>query len=255
MVQQLSQPRKAHIYIRASTKDQKETLQVQYDRCMAEFTLRFAPEGYQLGGVYQDTNVSGSVALGSRPEGARLTRDLAKGDIVIVSKLDRGFRSLSDLMATLEKWQKREVRLVSLDFGLDTGTPVGRLVVAMLGAIAQFERERISERTREVVEQKMARGELIGDGIPYGFKAVNRGGRRMAEPDENVRMIGSRILEWHNQGWSLDRIYYHLCYHRIQHPRTRREISRTTIHRWIEGEILLRRREEAERGGEEGSTT
>ena len=84
----------------------------------------------------------------ARPELARLLGRLRRGDVLVVVRLDRLARSLAHLLAVLERLQQAGAHLRSLSDPVDTASPSGRLVVQVIGAIAEFERSLIAERTR-----------------------------------------------------------------------------------------------------------
>src|SRR4051812_11558508 len=92
-----------------------------------------------------------------------------KVDAVIVAMLDRLTRSVKDLCALLELFEKRRVALVSVAESLDTGSAAGRMVITIMGAVSQWEREAIGERTREVLAHKRRNGERVGN-IHYGYR-------------------------------------------------------------------------------------
>ena len=98
----------------------------------------------------------------SRPELDRLLDQLRKGDVITVTKYDRLARSLRDLLDIVDSIQARGAGFRSLAEDIDTTTPAGRLVFHVFASIAQFERERISERTREGLEAARKRGRVGG---------------------------------------------------------------------------------------------
>jgi DNA invertase Pin-like site-specific DNA recombinase len=73
---------------------------------------------------------------------------------VIVAKLDRLTRSVKDLCGLLELFEKRKVALISVAEALDTGSAAWRLVITIMGAVSQWEREAIGERTRDALQHK-----------------------------------------------------------------------------------------------------
>jgi DNA invertase Pin-like site-specific DNA recombinase len=85
----------------------------------------------------------------SRPELDRLLDQLRQGDVITVTKYDRLARSLRDLLDIVDTIQAHGAGFRSLAEDIDTTTPAGRLVFHVFASIAQFERERISERTKE----------------------------------------------------------------------------------------------------------
>lgn len=98
----------------------------------------------------------------SRPELDRLFDQLRKGDVITVTKYDRLARSLRDLLDIVDTIQAHGAGFRSLAEDIDTTTPAGRLVFHVFASIAQFERERISERTREGLVAARARGRIGG---------------------------------------------------------------------------------------------
>jgi DNA invertase Pin-like site-specific DNA recombinase len=104
-----------------------------------------------------------SGARADRPELARLMRTLTSGDVVIVTRLDRLARSTRDLLNTLASISDKQTGFRSLnDTWADTTTPHGRLMLTVLGGLAEFERELIRARTGEGRQRARARGVPLG---------------------------------------------------------------------------------------------
>ncbi|TDX27680.1 recombinase family protein [Rhodovulum visakhapatnamense] len=98
-------------------------------------------------------------------ERAKLAEALAyvrEGDTLVVTKLDRLARSVAHLLDILDTLTERGAALRVLDLNLDTGTPTGRLLLTVLGGIAQFEREIMLERQREGIAKAKAAGKYKG---------------------------------------------------------------------------------------------
>ena len=104
--------------------------------------------------------VSGAKA--QRPELKALLEHLRPGDVVTVTKYDRLSRSLQDLLTIVEVIREKGAGFRSLAEDIDTTTPAGRLVFHVFASIAQFERERISERTKEGLSAARKRGRIGG---------------------------------------------------------------------------------------------
>jgi DNA invertase Pin-like site-specific DNA recombinase len=85
-----------------------------------------------------------------------------QGDSIVVTKLDRLARSVADLVRIVERLTKKGVALRILAMGVDTATPTGKLVLNVLGAIGQFEREVMLERQREGIAKAVAAGKYKG---------------------------------------------------------------------------------------------
>lgn len=97
-----------------------------------------------------------------RPELHRLLDQLRAGDVVVVWKLDRLSRSLKDLLHLLDQLSARGAGFQSLTERIDTTTPAGRMLLQMVGAFAEFEREMIRERTRAGLEAARQQGRVGG---------------------------------------------------------------------------------------------
>ena len=136
-------------YARISTRDQ--SLDMQLD------ALRRA-------GVPED-NLWFEVKSGVKAKRPRLELALTqavRGDVFVVYKLDRLGRSMLDLIEKVEGLTKRGIGFRSLTEGFDTTTPGGRLLFHVIGALAQFERDLVVERTRDGMSAARRRGSQVG---------------------------------------------------------------------------------------------
>ncbi|MFS4439587.1 recombinase family protein [Paracoccaceae bacterium GXU_MW_L88] len=109
--------------------------------------------------VWSD-KISGSKR--QRPELDRMLDQLRPDDVIVVTKYDRLSRSLQDLLAIVDVIRSKGAGFKSLAEDIDTTTPAGRLIFHVFASIAQFERERISERTREGLAAAKRRGRISG---------------------------------------------------------------------------------------------
>lgn len=130
-------------------------------------------------------------------------------EAVIVAKLDRLTRSVKDLGELLERFEKRGVALVSVAEALDTGSAAGRLVITIMTAVSQWEREAIGERTRDVLEHKRRNGQRVGN-IAYGYRLSSDG---RVEPDPAEQTVVSTIHELRTRRRSLREIALELNCH------------------------------------------
>lgn len=146
----------AAAYARVSTTEQTATNQ------LIELRRFVMARGWGQAKEYVDEGISGS--RDSRPALDNLLRDARrrKLDALVVWRLDRLGRSLRHLIFLLEELSALGVTFVSLGEGIDTSTPAGRLQLHILGAIAEFERERIRERVRAGLARARAQGRLLG---------------------------------------------------------------------------------------------
>jgi DNA invertase Pin-like site-specific DNA recombinase len=85
-----------------------------------------------------------------------------EGDSFVVTKLDRLARSITDLLQILQRLEKKHIEVKILNLGLDTSTPTGKLILTVLGGIAQFEREMMLERQREGIAKAKREGKYKG---------------------------------------------------------------------------------------------
>jgi len=101
----------------------------------------------------------------NRPGVTRLLAMVEEGKVkaVIVAKLERLTRIVKDLCELLERFERRGVALVSVAESLDTGSAAGRLVLNIMAAVWQWEREAIGERTRDAMRHKRSQGERVGN--------------------------------------------------------------------------------------------
>ena len=97
-------------------------------------------------------------SVANRPKLTAALDELREGDTLVVTKLDRLARSMRDLMNIVDQIQERQASLRIVAMNLDTTTPTGRLMLSMLGSVAQFEREMMLERQREGIAKAKAEG-------------------------------------------------------------------------------------------------
>jgi DNA invertase Pin-like site-specific DNA recombinase len=147
--------------------------------------------------LFCDKGVSGSVPLADRPEGGKLVEGLAKGTLVIASKLDRIFRSASDALATVEAWHKQGVSLILVDCSTEpvSDNGVGKLFFSILASVAEFEKSRIADRMREGRTGKRQRGGHIGGQAPYGYRVEGKGRGATLVPVEAEQAIVQTVRD------------------------------------------------------------
>jgi DNA invertase Pin-like site-specific DNA recombinase len=151
-------------YARVSTKDQSLNLQ------------KDALEKAGCKKIYSE-QVSGAKI--ERKKLDEMIKQVRKGDIIVVWKLDRLGRSLRDLVNLISKFQEMEVGFKSLQDSIDTTTPAGKLTFHLFAALAEFERDIISERTKAGLKSARARGRL--GGRPKGLSKQAQNKARLAE--------------------------------------------------------------------------
>lgn len=112
-------------------------------------------------------------------------------EAVIIAKLDRLTRSVKDLAELMERFHKRGVALISVAESLDTGSAAGRLVLNIMTAVSQWEREAIGERTATAIAHKRAHGKVFNH-VPFGY--CREGGNLVENPAEQSVISEMRIL-------------------------------------------------------------
>lgn len=146
---------RAALYVRVSTVD-------QHTENQQDELLRFTTARGWSATTYADRGVSGAkerrAGLDSLVRAARRRQV----DAVVVWRLDRLGRSLRHLILLIDELTALGVAFVSLGEGIDTSTPAGRLQLHVLGAIAEFERERIRERVRAGIMRARKQGKRLG---------------------------------------------------------------------------------------------
>lgn len=110
-----------------------------------------------------EETISGSTEAFKRPLFAKLVDRLEKGDVLIVTKLDRLGRSALDVRSTVEKLASMGVRVHCLQLGgADLTSPAGKMVMGVLSSMAEFERDLIIERTQAGLARAKAEGKQLG---------------------------------------------------------------------------------------------
>lgn len=125
-----------------------------------------------------------------RPALKRLMADIAAGkiDVVVVYKVDRLSRSLLDFAQMMQTFEKYKVSFVSVTQQFNTATSMGRLVLNVLLSFAQFEREIISERTRDKIAATRRKGKWTGGWPILGYDVAPQGFKLVVNPAEAERV-------------------------------------------------------------------
>lgn len=172
---------KAAIYIRVSTEEQAKegySIDAQKKR-LIDFVNS---QGWELHDFYIDDGFSAKDL--NRPHMQRMIRDMKEKsfDVILVYKLDRMVRSVTDLHELLQLFDKYDVKFKSSTEAFETTSAMGRFFITLVGAMAQWERENLAERVKMGMEEKAHKGERNGSYAPYGYKLVD--GELVIEPVE-----------------------------------------------------------------------
>lgn len=164
---------KAAIYLRVSTDDQNEDIQLQP---LLDLAKR---KELQLYEIYKDHGHSGAKL--KRPGLDRLMADAKKGRFkaVLVWRFDRFARSTKHLVLALDEFEHRGIAFLSLQETLDTSTPLGKAMFSIIASMAQLERDIISERTKAALAYVRVHGTQSGKPI----------GRPKLRNDEEIRKL------------------------------------------------------------------
>lgn len=224
-------------YIRVSQQDQADsghTLTQHRELLERQYAAAWQPHGYDWGDVFEERAVSGSLPFASRPAGARLDARVGRGDVVLFPKLDRGFRSVRDALATIDGWAHRGVRAVFLDLNLDYSTDAGRFMFTLIAAGAEFERARGRNRVIETMTGLKRRGRVLGQ-PPFGVRCVGRGDQRKRVLVPEQFELGKQVVQWKLQGYSFGDIARHLNVNNVRRPTpVRGQAGNKPQNRWHE---------------------
>lgn len=186
---------KCYIYTRVSTSMQVDgySLDAQKDKLKkyAEF------QNMVIAGEYSDEGKSGKSVEG-RPEFLRMLNDIETGkdkvEFVLVFKLSRFGRNAADVLNSLQKMQDYGVNLICVEDGIDSSKDSGKLMISVLSAVAEIERENILVQTMEGRRQKAREGKWNGGFAPYGYKLVNGELQIEEEEAEAIRLIYDKFI-------------------------------------------------------------
>jgi site-specific DNA recombinase len=188
---------KIALYARVSSDEQAErqTIQVQLERLRGYAKLHDL-EVYR---EYIDDGVSGTLPVDQRPMGHKLLQDaLAKRfNAIVFYKIDRLSRKQRCLLDVYETLDKADISLRSMTEPFDTGTPVGRFMMQMLGSMAELERETIIDRTTAGRDRRIREGYFHGGPVPFGYDVSNEG----------ILVPSTRVLQGSTEAEVLEQIF------------------------------------------------
>jgi site-specific DNA recombinase len=189
-------------YCRVSTEEQARE-GVSLDAQEARIRAYCAMAGLPLVAVIRDEGVSGTDPLATRPGGATLLRAIARREAghVVAVRLDRLFRDAVDCLSTIKAWKKAEVSVHFVDLGgaaLDTSSATGKFFLNIMAAVAEMERNLLSERITSAIQHMKAQRHAYGP-TPYGF---DRQGDRLL-PNAAEQAVIQQMRRWRRAGRTL----------------------------------------------------
>jgi site-specific DNA recombinase len=181
-------------YIRVSTEDQAESglgLEAQLEQVKAMAVVKRWPVPI----IYEDAGISGTTALSRRNSSKQLVQDIIDGKVqaVIVPSLDRIGRKMRVIKDFADFLMERDIKLISCKESLDTSTPQGYFVLTMFAAVAQLERDTISQRTKAALAVRGKKYGYKSGPLPLGYKRI---GETIVVDEEQAKVV-RRIFHQH----------------------------------------------------------
>ena len=165
---------KVYTYKRVSTTMQIDGYSLDAQRARMKAYADF--NDYEIVGEYEDAGKSGK-SIEGRLQFNQMMEDVKSGkdnvSYVLVFKLSRFGRNAADVLSTLQVMQDFGVNLICVEDGIDSSKDAGKLMISVLSAVAEIERENIRVQTMEGRIQKAREGKWNGGFAPYGYKLVN----------------------------------------------------------------------------------
>ena len=181
---------KVYTYTRVSTAMQTDGYSLEAQKARMKAFADF--NDYEIVGTYEDAGKSGK-SIEGRLEFNRMMEDIKSGkdgvSFVLVFKLSRFGRNAADVLSTLQIMQDFDVNLICVEDGIDSSKDAGKLMISVLSAVAEIERENIRVQTMEGRIQKAREGKWNGGFAPYGYQLIDGKLKINEEEAEAIRVI------------------------------------------------------------------
>jgi site-specific DNA recombinase len=172
-------------YVRVSSKGQTDNTSIEEQK--RRLRAYCEAHGHKLVKVYEETGSGKDTE--NRPQFQEAIEALSKADGLIAFKLDRVARNTADVLHLVNDVLKPASKaLVLLDLNVDTSTPTGMMILTVMAAVAQLERDQINERCQIGRNAKKEQRGFIGGNVPYGFDVLGEGreARLVENPQEQA---------------------------------------------------------------------
>lgn len=241
-------------YLRVSTDRQALSPEVQR-QIITETARRFGREidtwfqdapTQNADGSWNDAQ-SGSIPLPERRAGRELCARLKRDDLVIVAKVDRAFRKLSDCVIMLDRWERVGVNLILCDFPMlsDLSNPFQKAFIQFVAIFGEIERKLTAQRTREALSLRKRKGHAFNQHPGFGFQwekrwdATQKKYVKVKVTNHDERNVMREIVKWKLDGHTWDHIVDHLNYSLKLKTKNGTEWSRSRVIRAFRAELKL----------------
>ena len=186
---------KVYTYTRVSTAMQTDGYSLDAQKARMKAYADY--NDYEIVGTYEDAGKSGK-SIEGRLEFNRMMEDIKSGkdgvSFVLVFKLSRFGRNAADVLSTLQVMQDFGVKLICVEDGIDSSKNAGKLMIPVLSAVAEIERENIRVQTMEGRIQKAREGKWNGGFAPYGYQLIDGKLQISEEEAEAIRVIFDQYI-------------------------------------------------------------
>ncbi|MEL7005630.1 MAG: recombinase family protein [Bacteroidota bacterium] len=199
--------RRAAVYVRVSTVEQKVDgygTEAQKRHIVSYFKIPIALLAFQgqskSGVVFDDVHTGALIGRPALNKFLNKAINEKKYDTIVIWKIDRLSRNLQDLLTVFERLRKHNIGLISIQENIDFHGTIGTLIFQMFGAIAQFERSLIHERTYSGRVASATIGNYTGTSVPYGYRAIrneNGKGKKLTIIEEEKKWV-AKMFSWYN---------------------------------------------------------